>query len=188
MATINREDAKPGRLHQLLCQSLGQTKDPQTYTPKWRKQQQQGTQGIPRTYLRESNLAELRTREASAQEGPATRATIINTSRWVRYRWWRQHSRAWPRAPLALWTRHRQKNVICPFMQEESTNPHYSYNTIGYTNSYLKSLVQHIHRSHTHILRMCEIMRSATKSLVHCGKLRDDNNFSAIAKGLKQYI
>jgi len=73
-------------------------------------------------------------------------------------------------------------------MQEESANPHYSYNTTGYTDPYLKFLVQHIHRSHTHILRMCEIMRLAAESLVHCGKLRDDNDFSAIAGGLKQYI
>jgi len=78
MVAIDREDAKSRRLHQLLCRSLDQTKNLQTYTPKWRKQQQQGTQGIPRTHLRESNLARLRTREASAQEGPATRATMIN--------------------------------------------------------------------------------------------------------------
>ena len=55
----------------------------------------------------------------------------------------------------------------------ESANPHCSYNTTGYTDPYLKSLTQHIRRSHTHVLRMCEIMRSAAESPVHYDKLRD---------------
>ncbi len=73
-------------------------------------------------------------------------------------------------------------------MQEELANPHYNYNTTKYTNSYVKSLIQHIRYSHTHILRMCEIMRLATKSLIRCDKLRDNDNFSVIARDLKQYI
>lgn len=73
-------------------------------------------------------------------------------------------------------------------MRGESAEAHYSYNTTGYTDPYLKSLVQHIHRSHTHILRMCEIVRSAAESLLHCGKLRDDDDLNAIAGGLKQHI
>jgi hypothetical protein len=73
-------------------------------------------------------------------------------------------------------------------MREESADAHYSYNTTGYTDPYLKSLIHHIRRSHTHILSMCEIMRSAAKSLIRCDKLQDDNDFSVIAEGLKQYI
>jgi len=73
-------------------------------------------------------------------------------------------------------------------MQKEFANSYCNYNFIRYINSYLKSLIQHIHRSHTHILRMCKIMRSITKSLIHCDKLRDDDNFNVIAKDLKQYI
>jgi len=73
-------------------------------------------------------------------------------------------------------------------MREEFVDAHYSYNTTEYTNPYLKSLIHHIRRSHTHILSMCEIMQLAAKSLIRCGKLQDDNDFSAIAGGLKQYI
>ena len=54
---------------------------------------------------------------------------------------------------------------------QESASLNYSYDTIGYTDPYLKSLVQHMRRSHTHThthtQRMCEIMRSAAESLVH---------------------
>lgn len=39
-----------------------------------------------------------------------------------------------------------------------------------------------------HILEMCEIMLSAAESLVHHGKLRYNDDFSAIAAGLRQYI
>jgi hypothetical protein len=73
-------------------------------------------------------------------------------------------------------------------MQREFANAQYSYNTTKYIDSYLKSLFQHIRRFHTHILKMCKIMRSTAKSLIHCDKLRDDNNFNVIAKDLKQYI
>lgn len=73
-------------------------------------------------------------------------------------------------------------------MREESTNAYYSYNITKYINFYLKSLVYHICRLYTHILSICKIMRLVAKSLIYCNKLRDDNNFSAIAKDLKQYI
>lgn len=73
-------------------------------------------------------------------------------------------------------------------MQEESANLHYSHNTTGYTDPYLKSLVQHMRSSHTHTLRMCETMRSAAESLVHHGRLLDDHDFNAIAEDLGQYI
>ena len=128
--TSGSDRSKPGRLHKLLCRSSGQTKDLQADAPKWGKQQQQGTQGIPRIYLRRPDPAGLRACEASAQEGPATRATMV----------------------LALWTCHRhKKNVTYPFTHGKSPNLHYSYNTTGYTDPYLKSLVQHIRRSHTHM-------------------------------------
>ncbi len=73
-------------------------------------------------------------------------------------------------------------------MREESANAYYSYNTTRYTNSYLKSLVYYIRRLYTHILSIYKIIRLATKSLVRCNKLQDNNNSSAIAKDLKQYM
>ena len=76
--------------------------------------------------------------------------------------------------------------VICPYMQEESNNLHYSYNTTEYTDPYLKSLVQHLRRSHTHTLRMYKIIRSAAESLVHHNRLLDDHDFNAIAEDLGQ--
>lgn len=75
-----------------------------------------------------------------------------------------------------------------PIYARESANLHNSYNSTGYTDPYLKSLVQHIRRLHTHILRMCEIMQPAAESLVYYGKLRDGDSLSAIARGLRQYI
>ena len=71
-------------------------------------------------------------------------------------------------------------------MQGESANPYCSYNTTGYTDPYLQSLTQHIRRSHTRVLRMCETMQSAAESLVHHDKLRDNDDLSAIAGGLRQ--
>jgi len=81
-----------------------------------------------------------------------------------------------------------KKMSYAHLMQGGSANLHYSYNTTGYTDPYLKSLVQYIRRSRTLILSMCEIMRLVAESLVHYGKLRDDNDFSAIAGDLKQYL
>ena len=73
-------------------------------------------------------------------------------------------------------------------MQEESNNLHYSYNTTGYTDPYLKSCPAYAPFSHTHTLRMCEIMRSAAESLLHHGRLLDDHDFNAIAEDLGQSI
>ena len=80
------------------------------------------------------------------------------------------------------------KHVTYPLTQGKSANLHYNYSTIGYTDPYLKSLVQHIRISDTYVLRMCEILRSAGDSLIHHGTLGDDDDFSAIEGGLKQYI
>jgi len=73
-------------------------------------------------------------------------------------------------------------------MREESTNAYYSYNITKYTNSYLKSLIYYIRHLYTHILSIYKNMRLIAKSLIRCDKLRNDNNFSVIAKDLKQYI
>ena len=40
-----------------------------------------------------------------------------------------------------LWKVLGENAVICLYMQEESADLHYSYNTTGYTDPYLKSLV-----------------------------------------------
>ena len=77
------------------------------------------------------------------------------------------------------------KKCYISIYARESANLHNSYNSIGYTDSYLKSLVQHIRRLYTHILRMCEIMQPAAESLVYYDKLRDDDYLSVIAGGLR---
>lgn len=66
---------------------------------------------------------------------------------------------------------------------------YYSYNAIGSFNPHLESLVQHSRHIHTHISRRCEIKApAAADRLVHHGKLRDAEDFLAIAQVLKQYI
>ena len=73
-----------------------------------------------------------------------------------------------------------QKKVICPYMQEESNNLHYSYNTTGYTDPYLKSrpayapfslsLSLSLSLSHTHrdrgCVRLCGQQRKACYIMV----------------------
>ena len=94
------------------------------------------------------------------------------------------------RAPLALRTCYRQKKKLYAYIFKKNLLICITVITlqyIEYTDPYLKSLVQHIRRSHTHIhtLRMCEIMRLVVESLVYYNRLLDDHDFNAVVEDLE---